>query len=247
MNYLDLIEDILILIISKIENKDDIISFQSSNIEINELLTKSNTWRILIRMNYPNVYNVLHNELSLEKLRLIYELSLLDKLFGVSYIKNMDINFNSVGYKNKNMITKDIIYNAYLKIRESNDKILTGYLFRNQMYQTDSINIILESFIDIYLLETKNIENTEIYPDFDIFSLLIQAYQLNYDLYMKLVLFCKNNLTAKALQNITNPNQPMVRRPTSRVDPYPNIYTDPFYINKDKQLVISDLKSRWNI
>jgi hypothetical protein len=244
MNYLNLIiEDTLIVIISKIKSRDGIISFQNSDISINQLLTKTNSWKLLINLNYPNVYNLLNKEYTVHILKLIYELCLLDKSFGISYIKYLNIDFISLGYRNKIFITVDIIYSAYYKIRyheELYNSKISRYSFIYHMNYSDSINLILESFIGNYLLEIN-----EIGINFGSLTLLIQAYQLNYDVYLKLVYFYKNNLTKTVLDNIINIEE-NVRKIIYNKKSCPNIYTDPFYISKDKQLVISDLKNRWN-
>jgi hypothetical protein len=259
MNYIIIIpEDTILIIISKIKDKNDILNFQSSNINVNQLLSKSSTWKILI--NYKGVRDPINKDYTLSELKLIYNLCLLNPNLALSYIDYLHINMESVGYRNINKITSDQIYNVYseytnilisknifhISSPHNFYKYIKTYL--NEMFEESSINNIIEFLILIYLLEIKKIK--ESIPEIRTYhngsiSFLVKAYQINYNIYLKLSEFYKNNLTNVALQNIVNDRSD--EQFYGKYDGVNGIYFNLVIYNQDKILVISDLKNRWNL
>lgn len=249
MNYFDVIpDDMIYVVISKLKHKSEIVSIKSAYIIIYELLSKINIWYVLIRDNYPKIFDIikLKGMNNLDQLQMTYFFAIEDNvshdLINV-YMKIKDIKLNEVGYANKDKFANwDQIYdylivnkNTKLFIKGSSIMLIRAVSDRDIKYILHMLTFIVHDIN--YADKTKGPEEPGLVP-------FLYAYQLNYSAYIFLYTLYemkKNPRRIRSLLDAVNINGD--RHISLMLNKY-NIYGNEMTLNALRSM-LSDMEKRY--
>ena len=251
-SYFDVInKDVLTVIISKLESRNDIVNMYHQIDSVADLLSDNKTlWITLLKSNFPKIYNIIKKDISeynLNEVEFLYEYALIDtKLVPIYYsIKKINLNRSGYLYKIDTFIWWDDIYDFILDNKDAfpfEPGMLPG---KSYVYGrvTNFVKIILY-MIALYIEMTTVPDEIKRYAKIPlIWEILILSYIFNYGIY-------EESINRQGLNVNISKLQMGIRFPFKRLSTFIQNLKD-FGISSDIEsifeLVISDLKNRLSL
>ena len=192
-SYFDVInKDVLTVIISKLESRNDIVNMYHQIDSVADLLSDNKTlWIMLLKSKFPRIYDVVKKDIleyNINEVEFLYEYALIDtKLVPIYYsIKKLDLDRPGYLYKIGTFIWWDDIYDFVL-VNKDIFPFSSGNPGKSHVYGrvTNFVKIILYMIVT-YIEMTTILDEMRRYAKSNIgpiWEILILSYIFNYGIY----------------------------------------------------------------